>query len=169
MKIPPKSEMTRLRFAAYIAMLVVTIVLLINLEFVKVVPSILLVAALFIIKAAAAPFIFGFILQSMFSRKNISNTVSLLIAVISMVSFWYFFGFQFLEKRSNLFIELFLLLGSIIVVKGFVDSGAKFFRKIQDKNIYNKSLKRDAAKDGRAPLNHRERLVHDNTCPKKNF
>jgi len=95
---------------------------------VKVLPSILLVAILLIIKAAAAPFLFGFILQGIFYRKDIPNIASLLIAIILMVSLWYFSGFQFLEHKTNLFIELFLLLGSITIVKGFIDSGARFFR-----------------------------------------
>ncbi len=134
----PKSEISRSRFAVYVALLLVVIVIvfLINREFfIKVFPALLLVAALLIIKAAAAPFIFGFVLQGVFSRKNIPNFIILLIAIISMVSLWYFSGFHFLDQRSNLIIELFLLLGSIIVVKGFIDSGTRFFRKIQDRKL----------------------------------
>jgi ABC-type iron transport system FetAB permease component len=130
----PKPGLSRPRFAAYVAVLLVAIVFLINREFfAKVFPTLLLVAVLLIIKAAVAPFIFGFVLQGVFSRRNIPNFIILLIAIISMVALWYFSGFHFLEQRSDLFIELFLLLGSIIVVKGFIDSGTRFFRKIRDR------------------------------------
>lgn len=131
--------MTRSRFAAYVAMLIVTLVLISNLDFTKALPSILLVSTLLIISAAAAPFIFGFILQAVLYRLNISKGVSLLLAVILTVSLWHFSGYQFLKQRTNLFIELFLLTGSIIVVKGFIDSGANFFQKIRDKRACKKS------------------------------
>jgi uncharacterized membrane protein len=151
MKMASNPLMSRLRFAAYIALLIVAIVLTMNLDLLKVVPSILVIAVLLIIKAAAIPFIFGFILQGILYRKNIPKIVSLLLAVISIISLWLSSGYQFFAQGRNLFIELFLVIGSIIVVKGFIDSGVVFFQKIRDKHSYNKSLKRDEAKDRRAP------------------
>ena len=151
MKMASNPVMSRLRFTAYIALLIVAIVLIMNLDLLEVAPSILIVAVLLIIKAAAIPFIFGFILQGILYRKNIPKIASLLLAVISIISLWLSSGYQFLGQGSNLFIELFLVIGSIIIVKRFIDSGVVFFQKIRDKHSYSKSLKRDKAKDRRVP------------------
>jgi len=134
-------RITRLKFCLYLLILLVIFFLMYNLD---VIPFASLMFILSVISAGAVPFLFGFILQWLFCRRDIPSYVSWLISVLIITVLLFVQGVSSFNLLDNVAgIPIFIIL-SIVVAAGFMDSGIRTFQKLRNKMQHKKAARPDS-------------------------
>jgi hypothetical protein len=91
-----------------------------------------------ILIAGIGPFILGFLIKSLFIRRQIPKYFSWIAALIIVAAFGVFSRKGIIYTTDNsLFVRIAVNVAAVIVISGFIDSRMRIRRKIRDRKNNN--------------------------------